>query len=535
MIDVSKIGLGASGAPVPGVALTQPAQTTFGIPQDPGTYLWGGWNKDYGINPAESWYRNPNWGDHVIFNQQYGYQDYGPVAQLYKGGTAFDQFGLTPQGTGNWSQYYPGRQVSTHEEKEAMHQGWDRNSGVSAVDWLRSRNAVPASPAPPMAPAATTTTTPAQTSTPPSWLMDLLARFGSDYGTLGAATGGFPTTTPQISLPSEWGTASSVMSDFATGLPTGIPPSWYQGMQDVDKMAATGAPTDVSGIYSSWLPVAQQQMKDFSQSEAERLGLEGMRWSTPLQNRVSDYARQMSEQFGLNISQQQVQAEEAARARQLQAMPLQYQYGAGTAGLAESAKDRGLAGAQGLAGLGQAMTQYPMDLAQLSMNMGLQGQQAQQAEYDKMYNEFLRTSEEGSPWLQNALALLGIGGGAYTPEQYQQSGLSQGLGVGSSIASILGMLKFAGVLSSIGYKTDISKVDNASEELMADKMLRTELFEYRYKVEGKDARHMGMIVEKAPDEVNVLGDMVGLYEYIGTLHATIKSLNRRLEKIEGGM
>uniref|UniRef100_A0A6M3XL41 Uncharacterized protein n=1 Tax=viral metagenome TaxID=1070528 RepID=A0A6M3XL41_9ZZZZ len=452
MIDVSKIGVGdnarrtrtpVSGLPppvtstatppVPGVALTQPAQTTFGIPQDPGTYLWGGWNKDYGINPAESWYRNPNWGDHVIFNQQYGYQDYGPVAQLYKGGTAFDQFGLTPQGTGNWSQYYPGRQVSTHEEKEAMHQGWDRNSGVSAVDWLKSRNApsVPYDagpvmtpvPGPPPGPVG-----PGPASTPPSWLMDLLAQFGSDYGTLGAAKGGFPTTTPQISLPSEWGTASSVMSDFATGLPTGIPPSWYQGMQDVDKMAATGAPTDVSGIYSSWLPVAQQQMKDFSQSEAERLGLEGMRWSTPLQNRVSDYARQMSEQFGLNISQQQVQAEEAARARQLQAMPLQYQYGAGTAGLAESAKDRGLAGAQGLAGLGQAMTQYPMDLAQLSMSMGLQGQQAQQAEYDKMYNEFLRTSEEGSPWLQNALALLGIGGGAYSPQQYQQSGLSQLLG-----------------------------------------------------------------------------------------------------------
>uniref|UniRef100_A0A6H1ZJQ6 Uncharacterized protein n=1 Tax=viral metagenome TaxID=1070528 RepID=A0A6H1ZJQ6_9ZZZZ len=454
MIDVSKIGVGdnarrtrtpVSGLPppvtstatppVPGVALTQPAQTTFGIPQDPGTYLWGGWNKDYGINPAESWYRNPNWGDHVIFNQQYGYQDYGPVAQLYKGGTAFDQFGLTPQGTGNWSQYYPGRQVSTHEEKEAMHQGWDRNSGVSAVDWLKRRNAGPETPYgddaigfPVDYPPPTTTTTPAQTSTPPSWLMDLLAQFGSDYGTLGAAKGGFPTTTPQISLPSEWGTASSVFSDFATGLPTGIPPSWYQGMQDVDKMAATGAPTDVSGIYSSWLPVAQQQMKDFSQSEAERLGLEGMRWSTPLQNRVSDYARQMSEQFGLNISQQQVQAEEAARARQLQAMPLQYQYGAGTAGLAESAKDRGLAGAQGLAGLGQAMTQYPMDLAQLSMSMGLQGQQAQQAEYDKMYNEFLRTSEEGSPWLQNALALLGIGGGAYSPQQYQQSGLSQLLG-----------------------------------------------------------------------------------------------------------
>jgi len=147
----------------------------------------------------------------------------------------------------------------------------------------------------------------------------------------------------------------------------------------------------------------------------------------------------------------------------------------------------------------------------------------------------LRTSEEGSPWLQNAMALLGIGGGAYTPEMYQQSGLSQGLGAGASIASILGMLKYAGLLSSVAYKTDIEEICPRSEERLAEKMLNTKLFEYRYKEEDSGVRHMGMIVEHAPDEVHLFDKMVGLYEYIGTLHATIKSLNRRLEKLEGGM
>jgi len=302
--------------------------------------------------------------------------------------------------------YFPDRQVSTDAEKRAMDQGWDRNSGTSAVDWLNGQgnlgNDVVNNPPP------------GGQGTTPMY----------DYG---AYNSGFPTTTPQVPMPSAWGNAENVLTNFAYGAPTGIPDIWNQGMQDANAMAATGSPTDVSGIYDKWLPVAQQKMKDFSQGEAERLGLSGMRWSTPLQNRVSDYARQMSEQFGLEMSQADVQAQEAARARQLQAMPLQYQYGAGTSGLAESAKDRGLASAQGLAGLGQMQTQYPMDLAQLSMNLGLQGQGAQQSVYDKLYNEFLRTSEENSPWLSNAMGLLGLNTN-YTPTQYQQSGLSQLLG-----------------------------------------------------------------------------------------------------------
>ena len=535
MIDVTKLGLvggqgttGATGDNAFATLLNQGG----GYQSGNAPIKWE--NFGYSGSVPDDWQRNTQWGGHVIWNPQYGWQDAGTVAGMYNQGGGLS--GLTSQMGGDWRQYYGDRNVWTHDEKQAMKQGWDQNSGTSATDWMNSggslANDVVNNPMPPQTPSP-------NTAPDMSWLQDFLAQFGQDYGTLDATTGGFPTTTPSVPLPSEWGTASSVFGDFATGMPTDIPASWTQGLQDANAMAATGqpsavpgawtegmqnastmasggaptampdiwnqgqmdanamaatgAPTDVSGIYNKWLPVAQQQMKDFSQSEAERLGLEGMRWSTPLQNRVSDYARQMSEQFGLNISQQQVQADEAAKARQLQAMPLQYQYGAGEAGLdeaakarqmqaipmqyqfgqgvnaideaakarqmnamplqyqygagrtglAEAAKDRGLAGAQGLAGLGQAITQYPMDLAQLSMNMGLQGQQAQQGVYDKLYNEFLRTSEEGSPWMQNALALLGIGGGSFSPQQYQQSGLSQilggatGLGLGAAGMSSL--------------------------------------------------------------------------------------------------
>jgi len=400
MIDVTKLGGaggtgGTPGASGDNVFASLLGNSNFKMPTDPGTYLWNGWQQDYGVNPQQSWYRNPNWGDHVIWNNQYGYQDYDPVGQLYQGGTDFSQFGLTPQGQGNWSQYYPDRNVSTWWQKEGYSSDPSTSGGNLGGDVVNN---------PPPG---------GQQNTP--------------MYNYGAYDSGFPTTTPAVPMPSSWGNAENVLTNFAYGAPTAIPDIWNQGMQDANAMAATGSPTDVSGIYDKWLPVAQQQMKDFSQGEAERLGLSGMRWSTPLQNRVSDYARQMSENFGLEMSQADVQAQEQARARQLQAMPLQYQYGQGISGLTESAKDRGLAGAQGLAGLGQMQTQYPMDLAQLSMNMGLQGQQAQQGVYDKMYNEFLRTSEENGPWFSNAMGLLGLNTN-YTPTQYQQSGLSQLLG-----------------------------------------------------------------------------------------------------------
>ena len=46
-------------------------------------------------------------------------------------------------------------------------------------------------------------------------------------------------------------------------------------------------------------------------------------------------------------------------------------------------------------------------------------------------------------------------------------------------------------------------------------------------------KHMGLITQHSPDEVTMFDNtMVGLYEYVGGLHATIKELNRRLKSLE---
>ena len=117
------------------------------------------------------------------------------------------------------------------------------------------------------------------------------------------------------------------------------------------------------------------------------------------------------------------------------------------------------------------------------------------------------------------------------PQQYNPSMFGQFLQAGSSIDPETAAA-LASALSSIDFKTDVSEVGHPDEDLMADAMLQTPVFEYRYKFEGPDKRHLGMIVEESPEEVTMFDKTVGLYEYIGTLHATIKSLNRRLSKLE---
>jgi len=45
--------------------------------------------------------------------------------------------------------------------------------------------------------------------------------------------------------------------------------------------------------------------------------------------------------------------------------------------------------------------------------------------------------------------------------------------------------------------------------------------------------HLGLITESSPGEVTLFNrNMIGLYEYISALHATIKDMGRRIIKLE---
>ena len=197
------------------------------------------------------------------------------------------------------------------------------------------------------------------------------------------------------------------------------------------------------------------------------------------------------------------------------------------AGLSESAKDRGLTAAQALIPWGEATMRTPMDISQQAFNMGLQEQQLQQQNLDRMYQEWMRTQPANDPWMQWAMSAAGLPIPQATPTQYQPSTISE-------LMSLAGMLGSAAIMkSSESFKKDIDTVTDSDEKAIADKLLKTDLFKYRYKFENGIAKHMGLITQHSPDEVTMFdNNMVGLYEYVGGLHATIKELNRRLKSLE---
>ncbi len=293
---------------------------------------------------------------------------------------------------------------------------------------------IPMQPTPPAAGAGTEGTA---TSQPQQQLMQGLAQ--QSLGGQGA--GGNMAQGQGFNFPSQWGTASNVMTDFAQGMPTQLPQWWQQGGQMAGQMAQTGMPVDVSGTYQAWQPLAQQQMEDFTKQAAEQAGMPGGmgRYGTPLMRQLAEQSGRMSTQFGMGQAQSQIAADEAARQRQMGGIGQLYQYGAGGAGLAEAAKNRGLQAAGMLGGLGQQYANLPMDVARTMMGLGGEQQRQDILASSPMMNEWMRTLPENSPWLQ-----YGMQGAQLpymeTPQQYQQSGLSQMLNAGVSGMGIAGQL-----------------------------------------------------------------------------------------------
>jgi len=104
----------------------------------------------------------------------------------------------------------------------------------------------------------------------------------------------------------------------------------------------------------------------------------------------------------------------------------------------------------------------------------------------------------------------------------------------SSLASMIAMLQMAGVFSSKEFKKDITEISEKEENDIFKKMKDSPLFHYRYKFEDDEVTpHIGLITEESPNEVTLFNNkMVGLYEYIAALHATVKVLSKKIEKME---
>lgn len=264
---------------------------------------------------------------------------------------------------------------------------------------------------------------------------------------------GLPTAVPRT-----WQTAADVATDIARGggLPTPVPEEYGIASEAARNMLAQGGmPVDISGWWEAQQAPLERSIREQSQQLAEEAGLAGLRWSTPLQRQIADVTSRAYENLWADLAGREISAQEAARgrmmetvpqlmgigtgiaglseaakARQMEALPQLYQLGAGTAGLTEAAKQRGLSAAMALPGIAQQYFDMPMNWAAQMMGMGGQMQGLSQAALDRLYQEFLRTTPEASPWMQQMYGYLGIPS-QQTYQQYQPSFLSQLLGLGS--------------------------------------------------------------------------------------------------------
>jgi hypothetical protein len=381
---------------------------------------WGTQDPDYDPNDPnvpQDWWRSPSLNPEggLVYNDVYGWQDRSDVKNKYKQGTAFDQFGYTPQLGQNWQDYYhydgsgtpiPGRgtggggNVDVGDNTPLDPREWGDNGGM------------PTTPKTPM----------------PGYP-------GGGDGPSGGPGGGEdtwydPTTTGDISFqnqPKEWGTASSVLRDFATGgQGVDAPGEWNNASNNANQMYNSGGmATSASDAYQKAKQVAQTDTTDAIKQAAEQAGLGGTRWSSSMGRNAQDIAGRRMAELGSNFAQQEMGAQEAARGRQMEANNQLYGLGSGFAGLDTDTRNRALTATGQLQGLGQNMTRYPMELANQSFQMGSNMNQQDQSALDRQYQEAFRGMAENNPWLAKA---MGMATGQGQQQQYTPGAGSQILG-----------------------------------------------------------------------------------------------------------
>ena len=227
--------------------------------------------------------------------------------------------------------------------------------------------------------------------------------------------------TEQMTTPDDWITGVAAPTTQQAGAEEPFefpfPEQWGDVSDFLTRMMETGMPTDVSGMSGALWDVYGQEAQRAGAEHLERAGLMGTRFGTPVGRRVG---------------------EEFARAgERVHAGALPFEYAAG-----EAARGRQMGAAGGLTGLGGQYLYAPMNIAQSMAGMGAGAQAAQQAEIDPIYANWLRETEEASPWLQYALGAFG-GEVPYGPQMYEPGTSSQLMDM-SSLFAMLQMLQGQG-------------------------------------------------------------------------------------------
>jgi len=373
-------------------------------PQEIDQGKWNSWGgADAYPNVKQTWWRDPNWDPHVAYNRYWGWQDWPDVTAQYEQAEGpvswqdFKKWDLTQQQGPDWTKYGLGGDS-----------GDGGGTGGTGFNWEDFWNNF----------------SPGEGWTDvPGW---------EDAGT--PYSGSFP-------YPEQWGTAGDVYKNFAYGDPTQVPQEWETASGAMTPMAQTGMPTTQGEWWEAMQPVVQRSIEDQAKESAEQFGLGGLRYSTPLQRNITDIAGREMAQLGAQWTDRELQAQEAARQRQLQASGLLGTLGGGIAGLGESARDRALASAGGLSQLGQQYFNAPMDWSQQMMGMGAGMQGLTQDALARQYQDYMRMTPEQNPWLQLAMGFSGMNtGGQFQQQMYNPSTFAQIMSMFSMIPGLAGML-----------------------------------------------------------------------------------------------
>ena len=248
--------------------------------------------------------------------------------------------------------------------------------------------------------------------------------------------------------PQAWGQAQDIYGQMAKYQPQD-PQAWGQAQQGLTGMAATGKPTTADPWYQQMQKVLGSQLKRSGADLAEQFGLGGMRYSSGLGAQLGQLATEGQERLGAQFLGREMQAQEAARARQMGAYGGLSQLGQMQAGLGMFGQQvRGQA-AGGLAGLGGMQAQAPLNWARAATGTaGAQQQMSMQAMQPGL-SEFYRMAPENNPWFPQMQQYLpgAYGGMQQQPQMYQPSPFSQVMGAGmggAGIANLLGWNPFGG-------------------------------------------------------------------------------------------
>lgn len=155
---------------------------------------------------------------------------------------------------------------------------------------------------------------------------------------------------------------------------------------------------------------------------------------------------------------------------------------------------------------------------------------------DVNQRKYTNTQDWGLPRYQTQ---AGLYSSAYQPYQFDRNMALQQQGIRSQdragkmglLGTLAGTAGALAMLSSKEAKTDIKKASGKDEAKMLDMMKDTDVHAWKYK--GDNKNRMGMLTENAPGPMVMEdGKHLDVPTYMGFLHASVKTLANKMDKLE---